>query len=75
MGVTAGVNDYFLMIPAGVHHGLFIEFKRRGNALTAHQKNFVERAQQMGYDTKLVFDVEQAIAAITDYLGEKPCST
>ncbi len=49
-GVTAGVSDLFLMIPANGLYGLFLEMKADKSArLQQNQIDFLNLAESMGY--------------------------
>ena len=70
-GLQPGVYDVLLAIPARLWHGLFMEFKRPGEPLTADQANFGQAARMQGYGAILVRSTEEAILATTEYLGRR----
>jgi len=67
-GVVAGVSDLFLMIPAGEHHGMFIEMKSSKGRLADSQKEFMALATHYGYHTVVCYGFEEAKHQIRDYL-------
>ena len=70
-GVTAGVADLFLMIPANGFHGLFIEMKKdKGGRLQQNQENFLNLAESMGYGAEVAYGFEEAQKIIQKYLQE-----
>lgn len=70
-GLVAGTPDYLLMRPAGVYHGMWIEFKAGKNKLTKLQEQFFETARSVDYKCVVVWKAEQAITEMKYYLGEK----
>ena len=68
-GVRSGVPDLFLPVPAGGHHGLFIEMKRqKGGRVSPEQKQWLEYLRGAGYLAVVCKGFEEAKEAITDYL-------
>lgn len=64
-GVTAGVCDISVLVPAGHFHGLFIELKRRdmsAREVTEAQWDQIRRRQEMGYQALVApgFDVARS---------------
>lgn len=71
-GVTAGVSDLFLMIPANGLHGLFIEMKKDKSAkLQQNQTEFLNLAESMGYGAKVAYGFEEGQKIIQKYLQDK----
>jgi len=71
-GVTAGVSDLFLMIPANGLHGLFIEMKKDKSAkLQQNQIDFLNLAESMGYGAEVAYGFEDAQEKIKKYLQDK----
>jgi len=68
MGMTAGIPDYFLMIPNQTNHGLWIEFKAGKNKLTHAQEAFFATAKYQGYECTVVYSAKEAIDEIKRYL-------
>jgi hypothetical protein len=68
-GLTAGVLDVFVAVPATLWHGLFLEFKRPGGRMTPAQQQFAETAHRNGYATARVQSTEEAIEMTVRYLG------
>jgi hypothetical protein len=70
-GVTAGVADLFLMIPANGLHGLFIEMKADKSArLQQNQEQFLNLAESMGYGAEVAYGFEEGQKIIQKYLRE-----
>ena len=69
MGARAGVPDVFLATPAGVYHGLFIEFKRKdgGGGLSPAQKVWFQRLRDAGYACVLACGWEEGKRAVEQY--------
>ena len=71
-GVTAGVADLFLMIPANGLHGLFIEMKADKSArLQQNQEQFLTLAESMGYGAEVAYGFEEGQKIIQKYLHER----
>ena len=71
-GVTAGVSDLFLMIPANGLHGLFIEMKaQKGAKIQQNQIDFLNLAESMGYGAEVAYGFEEAQKIIQKYLQER----
>ena len=71
-GVTAGVADLFLMIPANGLHGLFIEMKADKNArLQQNQEQFLTLAESIGYGAEVAYGFEEGQKIIQKYLQER----
>jgi hypothetical protein len=67
-GFKAGVFDYFLPIPKGADHGLFLELKRtRGGVVSEDQEKFRALVQDH-YATAICKGWEAAMLAIKSYL-------
>src|SRR5699024_8688971 len=63
-GVRRGVPDLFLPVPAGDHHGLFIELKRPGGRLSADQKKWLDFLSGQGYRAVCCTGFDEAAAEI-----------
>lgn len=68
-GVKAGVPDVFVAVPSGTKHGLFIEFKAKGNKPTAKQVEWREKLTRRGYHVDVCYSADEAIELVEDYLG------
>lgn len=73
-GVRPGVSDYFLAVPRGIRHGLYIELKAGGNGVprgkvSDDQIEFGRAVFYQGYDFKIAYGTDEAIAAVEAYLG------
>lgn len=69
VGVRPGVPDYFLAVPNGKHHGLFIELKSMRGKLTERQKSWLDRLTNQGYMAVVAFGWWQAKSIIEEYLA------
>lgn len=76
-GLTSGVFDTFLAVPKYYpsnleevsFHGLFIEFKHGKNKLTDNQIEFQKAAREQGYQTAVVYTLDEFIKTINQYLN------
>ena len=69
LGFRPGVSDYFLPVPVGVHHGLWLEMKRTSRGILSDaQLEFHAAMRTQGYATAVSVGFEQAINAIKRYL-------
>lgn len=68
-GVKAGVEDVFLDVARGGHHGLRIEMKAGKNKPTPEQKDWMARHNAEGYLAMVCYDWTEATEAINRYLG------
>lgn len=68
-GVTPGVADIFVPIPAKGKHGMYIEMKAGKNKLTPAQSEFGEFVQSRGYSFYTAYSAAEAWAALSIYLG------
>lgn len=67
-GVLAGVSDLFLMVPKGVHHGMFIEMKAKGGRVSDTQKEFIDAATLVGYAAVVCYGFDEAKKEVENYL-------
>jgi len=70
-GFVPGVADLFLMVPIGGWHGLFIEMKKSKGVqsdVSDVQREFLGRANLIGYRAEVCFGFDQARVVIDDYL-------
>lgn len=73
-GVRAGVADYFLAVPRGDFHGLYLELKSGGpgiprGKLSPEQKEFARLVSVQGYDFRVAHGTDEAVLAVQTYLG------
>lgn len=73
-GVRSGVSDYFLAVPRGTLHGLYLELKAGGPGITPgrlskEQKEFGELVAFQGYGFKTAWGTDGAIKAVQEYLA------
>lgn len=67
-GVTKGVPDIFVMMPARGFHGLAIELKVKPNKPTPEQLKFLETLNSNGYLAVVRYSADEAIKTIENYL-------
>lgn len=70
MGVRAGVPDYFLAVPRGIKHGLFVEMKKAKGRIYPEQIAFHQDLQAQGYSVAVCYSTAEAMAAIEFYLKQ-----
>jgi hypothetical protein len=69
MGVKAGVPDYFLAVPVGRYHGLWIELKAPDQGcLSKAQKHWMTKLVNQGYAATVAYGADDAIWVISEYL-------
>lgn len=75
MGVKKGVADFFLALPCGLYHGLWIELKVGKGKLSVEQSEFLFRKNQRGYLAIAIWGHDAAKEVILNYLksGETNC--
>lgn len=68
-GQLAGVPDLFVPVPAGEHHGLWLEMKNgKAGRLSPAQKEMHAYLQAQGYAVEVVRDAVQFRAVVSTYL-------
>lgn len=73
MGMRAGVSDFFLPIPTSLHHGLWLELKRKkGSRESDEQKAWVHKMRALDYCAVFAYGWENARDLILMYLSAKP---
>lgn len=70
-GVKAGVADLFLMSAKCGYNGLFIEMKVGDNRLAEEQISFGADALLQGYQYRVCYTWEQAVAVLEHYLNDR----
>lgn len=70
-GLRPGVPDMFLAVPRGPYHGLFIELKHGKNKPSGVQVSFLAALSSQGYYAVPVWEWQDAIQLITNYLEGK----
>lgn len=69
MGLHAGVSDYFLPVPRGGMHGLWLEMKRRkGGHIEPEQAAWIGEMLGQGYAACVCRGWEDAARAIREYM-------
>lgn len=71
-GTKAGVPDLCLPVARGGHHGLYVEMKVKGGAVSDKQKHWIARLRDQGYRVEVCWSTEAAARALEDYLGVPP---
>ena len=72
MGVRPGVSDYFLSVPRGIYHGLYIELKAmppHHATLTQLQRAWIVLQKTNGYHAAECRGWNIAAELITAYMG------
>ena len=69
-GVTAGVADISIDVPAGNFHGLRIEMKRVGNKPSGEQLIHIELRRRMGYQVVACQGFDEARRVTINYLKQ-----
>ena len=73
MGVRAGVSDYFLPVPRGGYHGLWVELKPdvKGYypSVSEEQRKWRDKMREQGYAAYIIKGWEFAICVMLDYLN------
>lgn len=72
-GVKSGVPDCVILEPKKGYHGLFIELKviysnGRKSSILETQKKWLNRLEENNYKTAIVYNFDQAMKIIDDYL-------
>ncbi len=68
LGVKSGVPDVFLPAARGIYHGLYIEFKAKGEKPSKNQIEFSESLQTAGYFACVCDKLDEAIKIAEKYL-------
>lgn len=70
MGVKAGVSDFFLPLPLGGYHGMWLELKRvEGGKVSREQQDWLNLMQELGYFVTVCYGFEDAVSKIRSYLS------
>jgi hypothetical protein len=67
-GVRRGVPDYFLAVPCGGYHGLYIELKTKTGKTSPEQKEWLLALNQQGYKAVIAKGSDAALTAVKEYL-------
>lgn len=68
-GVLKGVSDYFLPLPKGKYHGLWVELKRtKGGKVSPEQLEWIGLMRENGYAAGVCYGADHAIKVIERYL-------
>ena len=68
MGTKPGFHDLVLFHPVGVHTGLVIEMKLGTGTLSQAQQAWIPTYQACGFRVTPCWGMDEAVAAITEYL-------
>ncbi len=72
MGRKTGVPDWLVMVPAHGNHGLYVEVKReykKDSSTSKQQKDFLLRAESLGYKAAIGYGFECCLEIISDYFN------
>ena len=72
MGEVSGASDYFLAIPCGEYHGLFLEMKSKTGRPEPHQLRFLRDVQRSGYMGIVAYGDTEARDILAAWMNEKP---
>ena len=67
-GLKAGFPDITVAIPRSPYHGLFIEFKRHPNKLSAEQLEWQDRLTKAGYCYRVCWSLEEAQLLLENWM-------
>lgn len=67
-GYKSGFPDLFIYQPKGIHHGLAIELKVKGNYPSENQKKVLQLLNNAGYKAEVCTGFDEAIQVIDEYL-------
>ncbi|WMJ23475.1 VRR-NUC domain-containing protein [Paludicola sp. MB14-C6] len=67
-GLKKGVPDIHLPVPSGRFVSLYIEMKRKGQAPTKDQLDWIEKLQLHGNAARVCYSCDEAIDVIMKYL-------
>lgn len=68
-GMRPGTPDFFLAVPRGGFHGLWVEMKRRrGGIVSDNQRLMLGIMEAQGYAVQVCYGAEQALDTIQGYL-------
>ena len=70
-GVLPGVPDLFVAASSGGHHGLYVEMKAEKNKPTQAQRDVMEALTVQGYACAVCYSLDEFIAVVVEYFGEK----
>ena len=68
-GARKGVPDVFVAVPEQGMCGLYIEFKKKGNPLSADQKDWRGRLHRRKYGYYVAYTCDEALNLLARYLG------
>jgi len=69
MGVLSGVSDIVILEPRGKFHGLLIELKAPKGRLTQTQKDFLNKAENKGYDVAVCWSFDEVMVKVDSYMN------
>jgi len=70
MGVRSGTPDYFLAVPRGGKHGLWIEMKAQDGRIRPEQRVAIEELAKQFYQTEICYSTDEARGFIESYLKQ-----
>lgn len=74
-GVKAGVPDLFLPVPKGGYHGLYVELKAKGGAVSDSQRTMLGALSRQGYACIVAYGWDEAWFEIERYMRDKNHAT
>lgn len=69
MGTKAGFHDLVLFHPVGAHTGLVVEMKLGNGCLSPAQQAWIPTYQACGFQVTTCWGMDEAVAAISEYVG------
>lgn len=68
-GRRVGVPDMIMPVRRGIHPGLVIELKVKGNRASHEQQQWIQHFIREGWRATVAFGADEAIRKIREYLG------
>jgi len=69
-GMVPGAPDLVILAPRGIYHGCLLEMKRiKGGKLSDNQREFLARAEAVGYFTIVGYGYDNAVELLAEYLS------
>jgi len=67
IGIKKGIPDYFLAMPKGGYHGLYLEMKKPKGTLTKDQVKVIPKLREQGYKVEICYSWLEAVNACVVY--------
>lgn len=68
-GLRSGVPDYFIALPKGGEHGLFIELKTTKGTVQESQKEWLKKLVDQRYRAEVARGAEEAFRIVKEYIA------